>query len=72
MAKGKLNCTKKVMERTLLVLQRKQLPTVSPILRIDIHVLKSLRPAKDNSFDVVLVDTAGRMQDNEVCSELNI
>jgi signal recognition particle GTPase len=23
-------------------------------------------PAKDNDFDVVLIDTAGRMQDNEV------
>jgi signal recognition particle receptor subunit alpha len=25
-----------------------------------------LRAAKDNDFDVVLIDTAGRMQDNEV------
>ena len=24
--------------------------------------------AKDNGFDVVLIDTAGRMQDNEVSS----
>jgi signal recognition particle receptor subunit alpha len=23
--------------------------------------------ARDNDFDVVLIDTAGRMQDNEVC-----
>ena len=23
--------------------------------------------AKDSDFDVVLIDTAGRMQDNEVC-----
>jgi len=23
--------------------------------------------ARDNNFDVVLIDTAGRMQDNEVC-----
>jgi hypothetical protein len=23
-------------------------------------------PARDNEFDVVLIDTAGRMQDNEV------
>ena len=27
-------------------------------------------PARDNDFDVVLIDTAGRMQDNEVCHQL--
>lgn len=29
------------------------------------HLLTRLSPAKANRFDVVLVDTAGRMQDNE-------
>lgn len=26
--------------------------------------------AKDNDFDIVLIDTAGRMQDNEVCIQI--
>ena len=28
-------------------------------------MIKFIQIAKDNKFDVVLVDTAGRMQDNE-------
>lgn len=30
-------------------------------------VLTRVLIARDNDFDVVLIDTAGRMQDNEVC-----
>ena len=30
-------------------------------------VLTRILIARDNDFDVVLIDTAGRMQDNEVC-----
>lgn len=36
-----------------------------------LHLQKKLRlifVAKENDFDVVLIDTAGRMQDNEVCT----
>ena len=31
-------------------------------------ILTRIPVARDNDFDVVLIDTAGRMQDNEVCS----
>lgn len=34
--------------------------------------LNFFRAAKDSGFDVVLIDTAGRMQDNEVCSSFTI
>lgn len=42
-----------------------------PFFRCDISVCEALNPSflrigRDNDFDVVLIDTAGRMQDNEV------
>lgn len=40
----------------------------------DAQYLRISPPAKENGFDVVLIDTAGRMQDNEVwypCGLLN-
>jgi len=32
-----------------------------------VNHLDASRLGRDNGFDVVLIDTAGRMQDNEVC-----
>lgn len=47
------------MAKTLRVLPRMRWHTVS------IGVSPKLTAARENGFDVVLIDTAGRMQDNE-------
>lgn len=41
---------------------------VSVIQFFAIMFLTHSETAKENDFDVVLIDTAGRMQDNEVCN----
>jgi signal recognition particle GTPase len=53
------------MVKMLQVLPRRPSPTVC--WQSDISSLHAQDPfvARDNDFDVVLVDTAGRMQDNE-------
>lgn len=55
-----------VTERTPRVLLRKPSPTVRYDVFSHITQFKACS-ARDNNFDVVLIDTAGRMQDNEVC-----
>jgi len=41
---------------------------VSPPVSILYRTFTYSFTARDNDFDVVLIDTAGRMQDNEVCN----
>jgi signal recognition particle receptor subunit alpha len=68
-AKAELSYMSEVMARTQPESPRRRLPTVmsfpdSP--GVGTHLVT----ARDNDFDVVLIDTAGRMQDNEVCAYL--
>lgn len=43
----------------------------TPFVRLH-FCLTLIFAARDNDFDVVLIDTAGRMQDNEVCCILDL
>ena len=65
-ARAVLSCTNGVTERMLLGSPKRPLPTV---MICTVYLVRSLIKylARDNDFDVVLIDTAGRMQDNEVC-----
>lgn len=40
----------------------------TPTPRCSTNLLSNVHVARDHDFDVVLIDTAGRMQDNEVSS----
>lgn len=44
---------------------RRMLSRMVSILYVGPRLLLTLLAAKENAYDVVLVDTAGRMQDNE-------
>lgn len=53
------------MAKMLLVLPEK--PSVTVCTPFACHIfIERLLSGKDNDFDVILIDTAGRMQDNEV------
>ena len=65
-AKAELSYMSVVMVRTQRGLPRRRSRMVTSLpdsLGVGTHHLVT---AKDNDFDVVLIDTAGRMQDNEV------
>jgi hypothetical protein len=64
-AKAALNCTRRDMARMPPALPKRPFHMVSRFGRLrDIQLITHL--GRDNDFDVVLIDTAGRMQDNEV------
>jgi hypothetical protein len=65
-ARAVLSCTNGVTERMLPGLQRRPSPTVT-LCTARLVRSTDIAIARDNDFDVVLIDTAGRMQDNEVC-----
>jgi hypothetical protein len=58
------NCMNEGTERTLRGSPRMPLRMVS-VVYVGPRFLLTLCAAKENAYDVVLVDTAGRMQDNE-------
>ena len=70
MRKEELSFMNVVMERMRPGLPRKQFHMVYALCPNAFKPLTYLPLAKDNDFDVVLIDTAGRMQDNEVSDVL--
>lgn len=75
-AKAELNSSSEGTVKMLLELRGRQFNTVRLLIPkpLIVAVLTcEIRPqGRDNDFDVVLIDTAGRMQDNEVCIFLSI
>lgn len=67
MAKEASSYSKGAMERMQPGLPKKLSPMVMIFIYTPISTSEIFhREAKDRNFDVVLIDTAGRMQDNEV------
>lgn len=70
-AKAELNSSNEGMVKMLLELRGRQSNMVRSLISKSLIVFVltyEIHPeGRDNDFDVVLIDTAGRMQDNEVC-----
>jgi hypothetical protein len=66
-AKGRWSCSRRVMVRMLQVSQKRlSHMVIIPVWMFDHRSNQLVLLATENDFDVVLIDTAGRMQDNEV------
>lgn len=65
-AKAELSYMSVVTARTQPELPRRRLPMVMSFPDSPGVGTHQIVTARDNDFDVVLIDTAGRMQDNEV------